>query len=235
MLSVGAEATSEVAEAGATMLFETFVGSELVTQKQSGKLRAMFGPFPASLATKVCSLVNRMADWLPEEVVDNLTKPTTIKHTEPVFEFGRNIKFVVDEPCAVDFDDEKYNWLDSDEDETQDAGANFDMRYTEDRSVGAKSSMADKEKVNAGWLKHQVELYFGGEDKVPGMSTGEVCATIFDMLSSNRSDTELQNEVCSDVHIHVTDKQKQKQELVNYCYIVMNECKLMNHLNKFDI
>ena len=196
LFPVGAEATSEVAEAGAAMLFETFCGSELVTQKQSGKLRALFGPFPASLATKVCSLVNRMADWLPEEIVDNLTRTTTIKHMEPAFEFGRNIKFVFDESHTDGFNDEKYDWLDSDdEDEAPTAVVNFDMRYTGEGPMATRSSATDKEKVNAGWLKHQVEVYFGDEDKVPGMSIGEVCATIFDMLSSNRSDTELQNEV----------------------------------------
>jgi len=196
LFPVGAEATSEVAEAGAAMLFETFCGSELVTQKQSGKLRALFGPFPASLATKVCSLVNRMADWLPEEIVDNLTRTTTIKHMEPAFEFGRNIKFVFDESHTDGFNDEKYDWLDSDdEDEAPTAVVNFDMRYTGEGPMATRSSATDKEKVNASWLKHQVEVYFGDEDKVPGMSIGEVCATIFDMLSSNRSDTELQNEV----------------------------------------
>ena len=196
LFPVGAEATSEVAEAGAAMLFETFCGSELVTQKQSGKLRALFGPFPASLATKVCSLVNRMADWLPEEVVDNLTRTTTIKHMEPAFEFGRNIKFVFDESHTDGFNDEKYDWLDSDdEDEAPAAVVNFDMRYTGEGPMATRSSSTDKEKVNASWLKHQVEVYFGDEDKVPGMSIGEVCATIFDMLSSNHSDTELQNEV----------------------------------------
>ena len=137
-----------------------------------------------------------MADWLPEEVVDNLTRTTTIKHMEPAFEFGRNIKFVFDESHTDGFNDEKYDWLDSDdEDEAPAAVVNFDMRYTGEGPMATRSSSTDKEKVNASWLKHQVEVYFGDEDKVPGMSIGEVCATIFDMLSSNHSDTELQNEV----------------------------------------
>ena len=199
MFPVCAEATSEVAEAGAAMLFETFCGSELVTQRQSGKLRDMFGPFPASLATRACCLVNKMADWLPEQIVDNLTKPAASEESEPVFEFGRNIKFVGNESEACDFDDDKYDWLeDEDEDDgpaAAGAGANFDMRYTGDRATNAKSSVSGKANVSVGWLKHQVELYFGDEDKVPGMSVSDVCATIFDVLSSNRSDTELQNEV----------------------------------------
>ena len=197
VFTVGAEATSEVSEAGSAMLFETFCGSELVTQRQSGKLRDMFGPFPASLATKACCLVNKMADWLPEQIVDRLIKPAAIEDSEAVFEFGRNIKFVFNETQDCDFDDDKFDWLeDEEEDDGPAAGANFDMRYTGDRASNAKSSVTLKANVDVGWLKHQVELYFGDEDKVPGMSVGDVCATIFDVLSSNRSDTELQNEVC---------------------------------------
>ena len=48
--------------------------------------------------------------------------------------------------------------------------------------------------LDPGWLRKQVERYYGEEGGL-GMSVPDLCSTIFDLLSTSRPDTELQNEV----------------------------------------
>lgn len=47
--------------------------------------------------------------------------------------------------------------------------------------------------MDGGWLKHQLESRLHSS---LGLSTADLCATIFDILSSAHSDDQIQNEVC---------------------------------------
>ena len=42
----------------------------------------------------------------------------------------------------------------------------------------------------------QVKTFFASDDTGLGLSSGELCSHIIDVLTSSRSDDELQNEVC---------------------------------------
>ena len=51
--------------------------------------------------------------------------------------------------------------------------------------------------LNTGWRFSvlQVKTYFASDDTGLGLSMGELCTHIIDVLTSSRSDEELQNEV----------------------------------------
>ena len=59
-ISVGKESDTGTLEAGATFLFEIFKDEGMVTHNTTVKLKSMFGPFPASAATKACDVVQRL-------------------------------------------------------------------------------------------------------------------------------------------------------------------------------
>ena len=59
--SVGEESDTGTLEAGAAFLFETFKDVEMVTHNTTVKLKSMFGPFPASAASKACDVVHRLS------------------------------------------------------------------------------------------------------------------------------------------------------------------------------
>ena len=46
--------------------------------------------------------------------------------------------------------------------------------------------------VDGAWLRRQVEAHMVSSES--GIATGDLCSTIFDILTSSKSDEELQNE-----------------------------------------
>ena len=187
---VGSEASTEIVESGVGLLFETFAGSELVTHAHTMKLRGIFGPFPASSATKACKTVNRITGWLPGEIAESLltrTAETVLDESTTVF--GRNIKFSYpDQPNMEEFD-----WLDSGSDDETSAISQFDMKYVSQATESGSGKKGNK--VGGHWLRSKVEESFGGPETGLGMSITDVCSHIFDVLSSAKSDEALQNEV----------------------------------------
>lgn len=67
MISVGEGNDTEVYESAAAFLFTVFSKCDRVGQKEAKTLRQMFGPFPASEATKACSIVHTIMSWVPED------------------------------------------------------------------------------------------------------------------------------------------------------------------------
>ena len=184
---MGGDGSTETLEGGAALLFDTFKASENVSHKESSKLRGIFGPFPASAASKACNLVNRIISWLPEETVEELNKETSDEPEDSAAEFGKGIKFNLSEDLN---EDEEYVSEDSDEEE-----AEFDLKYSQvyDEKAG-KSKIKRTKSVDTGWLKNEVEKYFGKNEAL-GLSILDMCSTLFDTLSSSKSDSELQNDV----------------------------------------
>ena len=60
-------------ESGAAFLFAVFKSVESVSQREASQLRATFGPYPASAASKACQTVRKVVGWLTEEDVEELS------------------------------------------------------------------------------------------------------------------------------------------------------------------
>ena len=120
---VGQSAEPDVAETGAVYLFEIFKSVEKVGHTETMKLRSLFGPFPASAATKACSIVNRITSWLPDDVIELLSNQVREEAdgAATVHEFGRGIKFVL--PTVESISDVSSS-------ESEDEKKEFSMKYS---------------------------------------------------------------------------------------------------------
>ena len=123
-ISVGQSAEPDVAETGAVYLFEIFKSVDKVGHTETMKLRSLFGPFPASAATKACAIVNKITSWLPDDVIELLSNQVREEAdgAATVHEFGRGIKFVLP---AVE------NVSDVSSSESEDEKKGFTMKYSE--------------------------------------------------------------------------------------------------------
>jgi hypothetical protein len=148
----------------------------------------MFGPFPANAATRACRTVNQIAEFIPNEQLEKLLAKKSHVVVDDSTEFGKAIKFLHWKPDNGD----AYDWLNVDSGMEEDAvNAEFDMKY----SVQGAATSPSEEKINGNWLRKKVEQAYGGNETGIGMTIADVCSHIFDVLSSSKSDEELQNEV----------------------------------------
>ena len=186
---MGDDVSCEAVQAGGALLFEAY--RSRATAAHMERVRRVFVPLPTAGATRASAVVRRVADSLPDDELARFdAKPAAVDTRK---EFGCNIKFVAltMEPLT-----DEYAWMDE-PDAIPDAiptAADFSMQYVEGQGgVAAGRSRADR--LDTGWLMTQVEEQFAGEATPLGMSAGDMCATIFEVLTSKRSDAELQNEV----------------------------------------
>ena len=70
---MGSEESSDTVKCGAAFLFDIFKNVESVGQREATQLRNTFGPFPANAASKACELVKKIAKWLPESALAQLS------------------------------------------------------------------------------------------------------------------------------------------------------------------
>lgn len=125
--SVGSEASLDTIESGAAFLFDVFKDVDKVGPTQTAKLRNIFGPFPATAATKACNLVNRVVSWLPEDsslLLGNEVREEGDGEASDQ-EFGKSIKF-----SLPGFKEEE-NFSESETDEDEDRRAIADLKYSE--------------------------------------------------------------------------------------------------------
>ena len=122
-VSVGQSAEPDVAETGGVYLFEIFKSVDKVGHTETMKLRSLFGPFPASAATKACAIVNRITSWLPDDVIELLSNQVREEAdgAATVHEFGRGIKFTL--PTVETVSDVSSS-------ESEDERKEFSMKYS---------------------------------------------------------------------------------------------------------
>ncbi|KAK3097478.1 hypothetical protein FSP39_009969 [Pinctada imbricata] len=187
---VGQEASTETVESAAAFLFEIFNSVTIVGSAQTTKLRNIFGPFPASAASKACTLVNRILSWLPEEAISLLGNQVRQEADgETSQEFGKSIKFSFPSPVVEDYVSD----FESDDDgEKKKVNLNYSMSPKKKEKTKPPVS---QERFDSTWLQRQVAQHFDGEDSGLGLSTEDLCSTIFDVLTSPKSNDELQNDL----------------------------------------
>lgn len=197
-LTVGTEHGQEAIECAAVFLFETFYNKDHVGTEETRAIRHMFGPFPSSAADTSCSCVARLVAPLGDSRVEDFIKTQSSRHDpQRGSAFGRNILFsydcytldplknlpgsgIHDEKSRLDF----LNFLNN-----QQAGKNV---ATED----APSSGPSLGSGDGSVLQREVEKYLE-EGNMVSSNPEDLCTSLFEMLTSNRSDNELQNEVRS--------------------------------------
>lgn len=158
----------------------------------------MFGPFPSSAADSSCSCVARLVAPLGDSRVEDFIKTQSSRHSpQRGSAFGRSILFsydsytldplknlpgygIHDEKTKLDF----LSFLNN-----QQVGKNV---ATEDALSSGQSLGSGDGSV----LQREVEKYLE-EGNMISSNPEDLCTSLFEMLTSNRSDNELQNEVRS--------------------------------------
>lgn len=182
-------------------LIEIFKLVDKVGHRETNSLKSVFGPFPASVATKACSVVNRLTNSLPDHVIELLGNPVREEAdgAAAVNEFGQGIKFAL--PVCETRDDEISSSDDSEEElqrevNLQYTGASLVKKDKSNRYVAQKPTSDKEKQIDSTWLQEQVTKAYGsGGSSELGLSVEDLATTIFDFLSSPKSDSELQNDV----------------------------------------
>eukprot|EP00118_Oscarella_pearsei_P012973 m.99165 g.99165 ORF g.99165 m.99165 type:complete len:2211 (+) comp37045_c0_seq2:40-6672(+) len=214
---VGEESDSGVTREAAAFLFRLLYESDHIGRKESMEIKQTFGPFPAAQATKAHATVTRLATLLPSTVnLDSLLHPVE----KPGTEFGAKIKFsfpsVDNGLLPLDgFSEDALERLNDTKEKSTKVGfedmltpefiskiVNDSLALKVDNGVASAREKGDgggggEEKnvhsVDASWLRRCCESHF--VKGVSGMSVADMFSMLFDILSSTRSDDDIQNEL----------------------------------------
>uniref|UniRef100_A0A3Q2PUF9 Activating signal cointegrator 1 complex subunit 3 n=1 Tax=Fundulus heteroclitus TaxID=8078 RepID=A0A3Q2PUF9_FUNHE len=194
---IGTEHGQEVIECAAVFLFETFQNKDHVGTEETRAIKQMFGPFPSSAAEASCACVARLVAPIGDSKVEDFIKTQSSRHNpQQGSSFGRNIAFsydlytldpledlqdsgLCDERVELDF----INFLNNQQSGNKSA--------SEDDVPGSGTTMGSGDRSI---LRREVEKYLEGGNMISS-NPEELCTSLFEMLTSDRSDDELQNEL----------------------------------------
>ncbi|KAL9968716.1 hypothetical protein ACROYT_G020835 [Oculina patagonica] len=189
---VGKDSSGEAVESASVFVFITLKDSSHIGKGESAKLKSAFGAFPASSATKACHIIQSIILLLPEECLAVINKRSIEKNEEPLKEFGSDIKFAPFKSKVITLDDAL---LSDSEDENVENQMGFpaikeEQIPSKDMPGGEANS---KDEINGSWLRNQCEHYFS--DSSSGVSVLDLCSALFDILSSERDNAAIQNDL----------------------------------------
>ncbi|XP_061770948.1 activating signal cointegrator 1 complex subunit 3 [Nerophis ophidion] len=191
---VGTENGQEAIEHAAVFLFETFHNKDHVGTEETRAIKQMFGPFPSSAAEMSCACVVRLVASLGEsEIEEFIQSHSSRQKPQQGSTFGRNITFSHDcytlepleeLPCPS-LQDQNVN-LDF---------TNFLNKQQIERNVVNEGDMfSGRASVHETVLMTEVEKYLNGGNMISSRPE-DLCTSLFEMLASDKSNDELQNEL----------------------------------------
>lgn len=193
---MGRDHGQEAVESAAVFLFEIFYNKDHVGTEETRAIKHMFGPFPSSGAQTSCCSVARLVASLGDSHVDALVQSCR-RAPRRAPAFGRNIAFSFECYPLDPLEDLSSSGVHQERD-----GLDF-MNFLNVQQSGRKA--AEKEGAvpsgasltpgDENLLRSEVEKYLSGGNMISS-SPEELCTSLFEMLASQRSDDELQNEVC---------------------------------------
>ena len=186
------------------------IKDQTLTRSHAEEIRKALGPFPASAASSACSIVKRISNFLPEDWSPKINAPSSCMEVDaPVKEFGHNIVFKYMElaknsEAASPKECSGYDSL-SDEEQTSSNSLKFELisglfhkvensyqSHTNGEEMVAEalpSSVGNK--YTAEWLKKECQSC----SKTVGLEWQELYSAIFQIMSSTKDNSEIQNDV----------------------------------------
>uniref|UniRef100_A0A2Z5TZE8 U5 small nuclear ribonucleoprotein 200 kDa helicase n=1 Tax=Reticulitermes speratus TaxID=60591 RepID=A0A2Z5TZE8_9NEOP len=192
----GGEHSKETVDETAVFLFRLFLCESLVLQKHLLMLKQMFGSVSSNTAHKVWKCVSHIASQLPDKCIEYV-KSGRCSQNGPQKQFGRNIKFIFQQPQP------SYPCTGFLVDLGVTAGSeilkDFSMKYDDISALvvtkeSIKKNHSKKNGFGKSWLEKELQKYYEGSNP-PGLSSDEFAETVVTMLNSGRSNDELQNEL----------------------------------------
>lgn len=190
---VGESADIDVVESAAVYLFSVFKLVDKVGQKETSSLKSVFGPFPATVATKACSLVHKITSSLPEDVTELLgnQEREEADGAAEVHEFGHLIKFEYPK-CNTEME---LSGSESEDEQKKEVNMQYTASVSTEKAPRPQNKN-ESQTLDSAWLQQEVEKYYGSSGSPDlGLSLEDLSNTIFEVLSSTKSDSELQNDL----------------------------------------
>ncbi|XP_077455363.1 activating signal cointegrator 1 complex subunit 3 isoform X2 [Stigmatopora argus] len=192
---VGTEQCQTAVELAAVFLFKVFHNKKHVGKEETQSINQVFGPFPSSAAEISCTCVARIVDSLRvsglKEFIESYSSRYKSKQT---FSFGRNIPF--SHECYMLNPLEKLS-LSGIQDENVSLDLNNILKTQHSNmNVVAEEKMFSMEKslMNRTIFRTKVEQYLK-EGNMISSNPEDLCTSLFEMLASDKSSDELQNEL----------------------------------------
>lgn len=216
---MGSEHGQEAVESAAVFLFEIFYNKEHVGTEETRAIKHMFGPFPSSSAEASCSSVARLVAALGDAHVEDFIQSSRL--TPPRGStFGGNIAFSYECYTLDPLEDLSSSGLHEDKDSLD--YMNFlNMQQSSRKALEKEGTFPSGRPLTTGGenlLHSEVEKYLNGGNMVSS-SPEELCTSLFEMLASQRSDDELQNEVSLRRETHLD-----LHQTASWLYLVMTVC-----------
>uniref|UniRef100_A0AAY4D3E8 Activating signal cointegrator 1 complex subunit 3 n=1 Tax=Denticeps clupeoides TaxID=299321 RepID=A0AAY4D3E8_9TELE len=186
---VGVDTGQDTIESAAVFLFQTLHNKDQVGHEETQAIRQMFGPFPGSAVESCYSTVSHMVTSVGESQVEAFVRTQNGSRAwDRGAIFGRNIAFSFDGYTLDSLDPPP--WLDG-----TDEGLDFQGFLINHVGVyRAPQCSGVNLDTGSSILRKEVEKYKCGGN-MASSSVEELCTSLFEMLSSSKSDDELQNEL----------------------------------------
>uniref|UniRef100_W5NIJ2 Activating signal cointegrator 1 complex subunit 3 n=1 Tax=Lepisosteus oculatus TaxID=7918 RepID=W5NIJ2_LEPOC len=194
---VGSEFGQEVIESAAVFIFKLFCNKDQVGHEETKAIRQMFGPFPSSSVDAACAAVNRVVSLFDETQIETFIKVHSSSHFKDHVPFGKNIMFSFDtytldylEYLPIKNDDEKLS---------KEFSLNYD-KFLNNQQENLRNGTVENasveftQNIDSSFLHREVEKYLL-HGSMGSSSAEDVCTTLFEMLASQKTDDELQNEL----------------------------------------
>ncbi|XP_031431613.1 activating signal cointegrator 1 complex subunit 3 isoform X2 [Clupea harengus] len=196
---VGADHGQDTIESAGVFLFETFLGRERLGAEETRAVRHMFGPFSATAAEACLASVSRLVTSVGEAEAFVRTQNAGRYGLGDASStaFGRNIAFSHD-GYILDCH-EPPPWLDVPDEDAGDLGFEDFLNNHVGRGQAAGSGAqaggsGGGRDTGASILREEVDKYQNAGNMMSS-SPEELCTSLFEMLASQKSDEELQNEL----------------------------------------
>ncbi|XP_039603796.1 activating signal cointegrator 1 complex subunit 3 [Polypterus senegalus] len=194
---VGDEYGQEMIESAAVFLFKVFYDKDQVGHEETRAIKQMFGPFPLSSVDAACSAINKVARFFEETQIETFLKVHSISHLKDQVPFGKNISFSFDMYSVDTFLDMSLQMKDNED--TKGFSLDYE-KYLNNQQEQQKAvfvntvDLKSPQGIDGSFLSREVDRYLlHGTLGSPNAS--DLCTTLFEMLTSNKSDDELQNEL----------------------------------------
>ena len=195
--SAGKDVSSDVNKSTAIYLFELLREPSFVSKNELSKIAETFGPCDRNLVDDAHKLTQVLISNIPEDELNKKIQSSTQHDNKPAF--GEGIKFFYPEPREFEADLTLFDT------EVEKEKPQFSLKVSTEQSqaVAVKVPQENREdwvtKTNVkqhgdiNWLKERCDFYFGNAGE--NVNSGDMCSVLFDLLSSPRGNSEMQNEL----------------------------------------
>ncbi|KAM4695371.1 activating signal cointegrator 1 complex subunit 3 [Discoglossus pictus] len=193
----GTDHGQEAVESAALFLFKLFQDKESVGHEETKAVKQMFGPFPSTSATAACDATYRIVSHFTQDEFHKLSLLFQKKDREDGLTFGKNVVFSFDMYELEETEDMPLNGSIETENDISLDFRKFQNSHAEPSPSISNAHGSHENQDSSSFLYDEVEKYVHCtlQDAYRGPTVEDLCNTLFEMLASEKTNDELQNEL----------------------------------------